>query len=112
MPKLVDPKIVSEIVKRVPGWVYLPIAIGAGIALVIIAQQWAAWKFERRLAEQRTADRIEQQAQRERDQETAAVALDNAVETVLLRADAITSNKMAAAESNIKAWVLKKTGEK
>ena len=112
MPKAVDPKIVLEIIRRVPGWVYLPVAIGAGISLVIVAQQWAAWKFERRLQEQRTADRVEQQAQRERDKETTATALDKAVETVMARADMLTSNKMATAEANIKAWVIKKAGEK
>jgi hypothetical protein len=59
MNRRVDPKIVTEIVKRVPGWVYLPIAIGAGISLVIIAQQWAAWKFERKLMVLRETDKAE-----------------------------------------------------
>ncbi len=103
--RMVDPAIIKEVVKRVPGWVYLPVAIGAGISLVIISQQWAAWKFEKKLEAQRTADRIEQQAQRQRDRADTDAALSNAVETVLARGDATMSNRVAAAEANLKAWV-------
>ena len=106
--RIVDPKIVIEVVKRIPGWVYLPVAIGAGISLVIISQQWAAWKFEKKLEAQRTADRVEQQAQRERDRADTDAALSNAIETVLARGDAITSNRVAVGQVQILEFLRRK----
>ncbi len=106
--RMVDPKIVIEVIKRVPRSAFWPITIGIGIAIVIYVQQYAAWKFEKKLEAQRTADRIEQQAQRQRDRADADAALSNAVETVLARGDAITSNRVAVGQVQILEFLRRK----
>lgn len=111
LTRLVDISVGKLKINDLPPLLLLPISIGVGIALivaaVIVTNAWTQQKFGKLLKE---------------DQERQQTALSNAVAKVESRAEArlntvmsdgmaqmefATSNRMATAEANIKAWVKK-----